>query len=274
MPRTALVWLGGVLGVGVIGGLDYFSGVELRLFPMYYLPISLVAWYLGRRGALVTAALSTLTWVLSNYLADLTFSSSSLWVMNTAMQATSFSVVGLLIARIHESLEHERVLSRTDSLTQLLNTRAFYEEGARLLALCRRNGRPITMAFLDLDNFKTVNDRHGHEAGDRLLHGVATVLRTSLRPSDLAARVGGDEFAVLLPEAGADTAHTALERLRHALATTFVPTGGIVSASIGAASFAQPPATVEEMLREADARMYRAKAAGKNRLLLEAAVTG
>ena len=165
----------------------------------------------------------------------------------------------------------EQGLSRTDPLTSLLNSRAFYEEGDRLLALCRRKGRPITMAYLDLDNFKAVNDERGHQAGDDLLRRVAALLQASIRPSDLAARLGGDEFAVLLPEVGAPDAAVMLERLRSLLADTLGANQPSVSSSIGGVTFVTAPGSVEEMVHQADSRMYLAKTTGKNRVQLEIA---
>ena len=145
------------------------------------------------------------------------------------------------------------------------------EEGDRLLALCRRKGRPITMAYLDLDNFKAVNDERGHQAGDDLLRRVAALLQASIRPSDLAARLGGDEFAVLLPEVGAPDAAVMLERLRSLLADTLGANQPSVSSSIGGVTFVTAPGSVEEMVHQADSRMYLAKTTGKNRVQLEIA---
>ncbi len=263
------VWLASVLWVAVIAAVDYFSGSELRVFPLYYAPISLAAWSIGRSAALTVAALCAVAWVGSNFLAGLRFSNPVIWVVNTLMQGASFAITGLLIATLRASLVREKGLSRTDPLTSLLNGRAFYEEGDRLLALCRRKGRPISMAYIDLDNFKTVNDRQGHQAGDDLLCRVAALLRASVRPSDVSARLGGDEFAVLLPEVGADDAAVILERLRSVLAGALGSDQTTVSASIGGVAFVTAPGSVEEMVHRADARMYMAKAAGKNRVQLE-----
>ena len=268
------VWIAAVLGVVVIGGVDYFSGTELRVFPLYYAPISLVAWYIGRSGALTVAALCAVSWLGSNFLAGLQYSSAAIWVANTLVQGSSFAIVGLLIATLRAALMREQGLSRTDPLTSLLNRRAFYEEGDRLLALCRRKGRPITMAYIDLDNFKTVNDEQGHQAGDDLLRRVAALLRASIRPSDISARLGGDEFAVLLPEVGADDAAVMLERLRSLLADTLGSNQPPLSGSIGGVTFVTAPDSVEEMVHQADSRMYVAKTTGKNRVQLEIAGHG
>ena len=258
-----------MLGIAVIGGVDFYSGTELRVFPLYYAPISFIAWYRGGREAFIAAVLCSLSWFGSNLLAGLTFSSDSMWIANTLMQGTSFATVGILIASLRAALIRERGLSRTDPLTSLLNSRAFYEEAARLLALCQRKGRPVTVAYLDLDGFKEINDQLGHQAGDGLLKSLAHVLRASSRPSDLVARLGGDEFVFLFPEVGPQDAAVALERLRAALADTLGFRPGHVTGSIGGVTFLSICEDVEAMVRRADARMYAAKEAGKNRVLLE-----
>lgn len=129
---------------------------------------------------------------------------------------------------------------------------------------------PIS-AYLDLDGFKAVNDRLGHEAGDDVLCRVADALRLSTRPSDLCARLGGDEFVVLLAEADAGEAVVAVERVRLRVSERLAPGPLPVSCSIGIVAFKTAPATVEEMIPAADARMYLAKAAGKGWVHLEVA---
>ena len=267
--HPAFIWIAGVLGVLAIGVLDYLSGSELRVFPLYYIPISLVAWFQGRTSAVIVAALSAMSWFASNYLAGLQFSHPSLWVANSFVQAVSFVVVGLLIATLRAALARERGLNRLDPLTSLMNTRAFYEEADRLLALCRRKERPVTIAYLDLDNFKDVNDSLGHQAGDEVLRKVGSLLRASLRPSDLTTRLGGDEFAILLPETGEMQAGATLERLHSLLANRFASAASGVTSSIGAVTFMTLPANVEEMVHQADIRMYAAKNKGRNRIHLD-----
>jgi len=257
--------------IGLIGWFDFFSGTELRVFPLYYAPISLLAWNAGRAGALVAAATSSLAWLAFNLAAGMSFSSPFIWFANTIVLAASFTVVGLLISSLKQALLRERALSRTDPLTSLMNTRAFYEDGTRVLALCQRKQHPLTLAYLDLDNFKGVNDTLGHEAGDTLLRSVAEVLKASTRPSDLCARLGGDEFIVLLAETDPAEARTALERLRLLLASRLEAVSVPVTCSIGAIAFEQAPGSMEAVVRAADALMYEAKSGGKNRLHLKVA---
>lgn len=267
-PSRTAVWLVAALGIVVIGGIDYYTGVELRVFPLYYAPISLIAWHMGTWSALLAAALCAVSWLGFNVLAVPSMSSAGIWVANTLVQGASFATIGYLIATLKAGVMRERGLSRTDSLTSLLNRRAFYEDAESMLSLCRRKGRPVTLAYIDLDNFKTVNDTFGHQAGDDVLTRVGAVLRASIRPSDLCARLGGDEFAVLLAEANADEAAAALERLRVLLHADVDAHTGPIAGTIGAVTFLAIPRDIEEMVRAADSCMYVAKADGKNRLRL------
>ncbi len=265
VTRSGLV-LGGILLIAVA---DFGSGIEVRTFPLYYAPISFAAWYFGRSGAVGAASLCALAWFQSNQLAGLQFSHPAIWIANTIVQGASFAIVGLLVASLKLALTRERALSRTDPLCRLLNSRAFYEDSDRLLALCRRSKRPVTLAYLDLDNFKAVNDAFGHKVGDDLLRAAAEILQSSARSSDLVARLGGDEFAMLMPELGPNEAQQALERLRAALGRLSPELSRDITASIGAVTFLTAPDDVETMVQMADSAMYSAKDDGKNRVHLQ-----
>jgi diguanylate cyclase (GGDEF)-like protein len=260
--RGAAVWPTAFFAIALIGTFDYMTGTEVRTFPLYYVPISLLAWHHGRTGAMLAAAACAAAWLASNFLAGLQYSAVDIWVINTVVQAASFATIGILIAVLRESIARERALNRIDPLTLLLNSRAFYDDAQRLLSLCRRNGYAITVAYVDLDNFKDVNDQLGHRAGDELLRSVGGVFRQNVRPSDLVARLGGDEFAILLPHTDASGVSPMLERVRLALRTTFEAAPVPVTASIGAVTFVTTPKDVEQMVHDADACMYSAKKQG------------
>jgi diguanylate cyclase (GGDEF)-like protein len=160
-------------------------------------------------------------------------------------------------------------VSRTDPLCKtLLNTRAFFEDAERMLALCRRAGRPVTLAYIDLDHFKAINDAEGHLAGDVLLRAVGARLRGSMRVSDLTGRLGGDEFAVLLPDLGPDQARHALDRLRILLQQPVADVRSTMTITIGAVTFLSAPDDVETAVQLADAAMYDAKREGRDRINL------
>jgi diguanylate cyclase (GGDEF)-like protein len=168
-----------------------------------------------------------------------------------------------------EAMHHEMALqARTDSLTGLLNRRAFLEEMERHAARQGRNNEPATLMFVDLDNFKPVNDRLGHDAGDDVLRQTATLLRKTFRPTDLVARLGGDEFAIWLNGADHMTAAERAEYLRDTvpreLADITGPDLPRVGVSIGiACRDATDAEPLDSLMRRADRAMYEVKRGGR-----------
>jgi len=263
---TLVVWIVTLAGIALVGVLDYATGFEYRVYPVYYLPLGFAAWHLGRRGTIAAATLCDLSWLLTNYDAGLHYSAASVWVFNVITQGGSFVFVGLLIVSVRRALRREATLGRVDALTSLLNRRAFYEEAQRIFARGQRHGDPVTLAYIDLDDFKTINDTEGHERGDALLRYTADTIRASVRLGDVSARLGGDEFVILLPETHAAGARAVVDRVRAALSVPRAGASRPIATSIGIVSCAAPPEDVETLVREADATMYEAKAAGKNQV--------
>lgn len=262
------VALGCTLAVFFIAVVDYATGIEARVFPLYYLPISLGSLRVSRSAGLRLAALSTALWVLAMWWGGSPWT-ADVFIFNTVMQTLSFGLIAVLVANLANRFEREHDLSRTDILTSLPNSRAFHELAEVLVAGAHRYGRPFTIAYLDLDNFKQVNDKQGHAKGDLVLQRVAAVLRRATRASDVAARLGGDEFVLLMPDTGPGAARTVLQRVRDLIAREMKSSEWPVTASIGAISFLEAPTAVEEAIQAADSLMYRVKQAGKNQLLLE-----
>jgi diguanylate cyclase (GGDEF)-like protein len=187
---------------------------------------------------------------------------------DTLLNVAMFVFVVFILAEVKALYERERDLSHTDALTGLLNRRAFMEGLDRERARHRRFPRPLTLVYLDLDNFKNINDTHGHAAGDELLRAVAQALSASVRDVDSAGRLGGDEFAILMPETDGDSAKlavTKVEKSLQAMAAHRWP----VTFSIGAMTFVAVPDSAEEMVRLADALMYEVKQSGKNRIAFQ-----
>lgn len=270
LGRVAVV----LVSTAAMGVVDYVTGTEVRVLPLYFAPVAFAAWYFGRLGGLAASGLGALAWLVANAAGGQTYSLPVIWYVNTGVQFVAFGVVAMLIAELRRSEAYQASLARVDPLTGLLNRRALYEIGARVTSRCRRVGTPVAVAYVDLDHFKAVNDSAGHEAGDRLLKEVADRLLSAVRPTDLVARLGGDEFVLLLPELKPDDAATALERVRTAVTAVLAPSGAPITASIGAAGFANPPDHLEGMIARADEVLYRAKGDGRNRARFEMADPG
>jgi len=160
-------------------------------------------------------------------------------------------------------------LARTDELTGLNNRRAFTELCGRALEQARRYARPLALVMLDIDHFKDVNDTYGHAAGDRVLQALAEAIRRTARDPDIAGRLGGEEFAVMLPETGGAEATTLAERLRHVVAALRVPHEGATisfTCSFGVAARMDDVTVLDTLLSRADAALYRAKRQGRDRI--------
>ncbi len=172
------------------------------------------------------------------------------------------------LARIVMTELELRLVATTDGLTGALSRRAFHDEAERALALARRHQHETSCILFDLDHFKAVNDRHGHASGDAVLSGSARLCRAMLRMADRLGRLGGEEFAVLLPHTGREGAMILAERLRQAIAgQSFEARDGRfgVTASFGVATLGPGPGDVATMLRRADEALYVAKSAGRDR---------
>jgi diguanylate cyclase (GGDEF)-like protein len=185
----------------------------------------------------------------------------------------------LLLARARTLLDFKAYLdtceeqASTDHLTGLANRRRFERQLEREVARTARHGRPFTLITLDIDHFKRVNDTHGHEAGDDAIKCIARVLQEGTRGIDLAARIGGEEFAVILTETTLAGAIDVAERLRLAIKTVEVPGVGQIAASFGVAECPSQAETGRELLARADAALYEAKREGRDRVAQASEVT-
>jgi len=239
-------------------------GHDFVVTVLYVLPVGLAAWAAGQRAGFFLAAFAAGVEALVTWLAVRGALAPAHLAAAILLELLVFLGAAHLLALLAEYLERERETSRTDLVSSIGNGRAFREVALRELERARRAGAPLSLVYLDLDDFKAVNDRHGHAAGDALLHGVGRALREGVRAVDFAARIGGDEFALLLPEAGPEAARQAVERLRSSIAEAARASGRDATLSVGVVTFQTPPASVEEMLASADDAMYAAKRGGKN----------
>jgi diguanylate cyclase (GGDEF)-like protein len=171
-----------------------------------------------------------------------------------------------LVARLHAAVLREHLLARTDPLTGAANGRTFYETVQMECERARRASRHISLAYFDVDDFKLLNDRYGHATGDAALLQIVKTIHMHLRSSDVLARIGGDEFALLMPETAADGAVTLLTRLHGALVHEMTKNGWPVSLSVGAITLRRMVEDVDRLIQRVDSLMYRAKQKGKGRL--------
>ncbi len=260
-----------IAGLALVAIIDYMTGIEIRIYPLYFMPLMLAAWRLPRNITITYALSAAVIWALVMYISGREYSTGIFWLINFITQGSAFLLVSILVNKLHAVIEKERILSRTDLLTGLPNRRHFFEKSRHVVAQCRRSMRPVTLGYIDLDNFKRANDMLGHEHGDELLQTVADTFRHCLRSGDICARMGGDEFVVLLPETDVEHAGPILERIREELADNKEFSRSGVTASIGAITYISAPQVVDDMIAGADEMMYRVKGGSKNRVHIEIA---
>ncbi len=184
------------------------------------------------------------------------------------LAAMMAEMIGTAIStsRLIEQMSH---LAETDGLTQLYNHRHFQQELDRAMAAARRYRTPLSLAMIDIDQFKEFNDAHGHQAGDHILQEIARVIRMALREQvDIPARYGGEEFTVIMPNTDLEGARVASERIRESIERTRIPLGSepaSVTVSVGVAQYADDQSK-GQLIDLADMALYRAKRAGRNRV--------
>ena len=252
----------------IVGALDYFTGADIQILSLYLVPLGYAGWNFGRIGSITIALLGTIVWLVIFYLSGAHYQHGFM-VINFLTQGTAFLTFTILTDKLAALLQKSIYISRTDFLTGLNNRQSFTEQASTLLSLCKRHARPVALAYIDLDNFKNVNDMMGHDRGDNLLKIFGKLISESLRASDIPARLGGDEFVILLPETNSENATLLLENILKKLeqTTEFQKYG--LSASIGVAVDETASYDIQTLLTLADRNMYTVKKNGKNQVKTE-----
>jgi diguanylate cyclase (GGDEF)-like protein len=247
-----------------LGLIDYWTGFDLAFSFFYIVPVTISSWGIGRKTGLFFSFVSAAIWFLSNWYAGEPFPFALLAIWNTAIRFGFFVVISILLNNLRDALKLEKDLARTDSLTGVLNRRAFYELASRKIVLGQRVRRPFSVIYIDLDNFKLVNDQMGHSKGDEVLKTVAGAIRFQIRVNDLIARVGGDEFVIWLTDADADSAKRITSRLQKVLLDEMQSQHLGVTFSIGVLTFLQVPESIDKIIGLTDDLMYNIKGTGKD----------
>jgi diguanylate cyclase (GGDEF)-like protein len=259
-PKTA-----GWVAFGLVVALataDASLGFEPSLLALYPVPLALATWAGVPRLAYALAAVAVTLPMPFSLLEGQPIGWALLWGVSSNL--VLLGIIAILFSSLKRRLSDEAAFVATDTLTGLPTRGSFMRQLDAELARAGRYGRAFTLAYIDLDNFKSVNDLEGHDTGDELLRRVADALRRSTRQTDILGRLGGDEFAAVLPEIAGGATGSVLDNLRKQLTRAMDKGGWPVTFSIGAVTFEAPVDTSREALQVADVAMYAVKRAGKD----------
>ncbi len=253
-----------LLLVLALGNIDWATGYELSFAIFYLVPIALTAWFVGQESMCFIALTSTIVWLWADLISGHSYSNPLIPSWNASMRLLIFLVIGFSFVKIKSLWQSEKDLARTDYLTGVHNSRYFYELIDMELGRARRFKRPLALAYLDIDDFKKVNDTLSHQEGDRILAQVARTLHKHVRSTDVVARIGGDEFVILFSETSAEQVRVPVERMLEQLKALAQQGGSGISFSIGVVNVQDIPNSAAPIIRKADQLMYAAKEQGKN----------
>ncbi|MEJ2727742.1 MAG: diguanylate cyclase [Deltaproteobacteria bacterium] len=226
-----------LLAAVFIGVIRLLTGPEFALSLFYILPITLATWYVGRWSGVTVSLASAISWLIADLNMLPSFSSPLIPYLNETFRLTVFLIITFIIAKLKMELNK-----------------------------ARRYQNPLSVLYVDIDNFKQINDRLGHHTGDTLLRAAAKMIKSNIRAIDIIGRFGGDEFVILLAQTGAESVAPVARKLKEKLFNLMQENNWPVTFSIGAATFENPPDSVEQLVIAADRQMYNAKKNGKNRI--------
>jgi len=259
--RTILIF--GFFMVALLGVIDYFSGYEMSFAIFYLLPVMFIGWFSERRYAIAVSILSGVVWYIADILSGHLYSHPILPAWNAIMRLGFFLLIVFSLSEIKRLLVSEQTFARIDFLTGISNARHFMENAKKEIERSVRFSHPFTLAYVDIDNFKKVNDSLGHAEGDKLLQIVAQTIKDHIRSVDMVSRLGGDEFAILLLETNEKDANSTMVKIQTKLLEVVKQHNWPVSFSIGAVT-SHEKCNLDDLIKEADNLMYIVKDRGKN----------
>ncbi|XOB62461.1 GGDEF domain-containing protein [Campylobacterota bacterium DY0563] len=250
----------------ILGVMQFLFRETVTIAPLYIFPILFSSWYGSKITGILSAFLSTLVFVVIETTYNRVLPTFNELLLLSAPYLTAYLLLAILIINFRDVHRIEVYAADTDNLTGLHSARSFYVELANELLRSKRYNHVFSLAYLDVDNFKNINDSLGHIAGDKLLKEVANCLVSSLRATDVIARLGGDEYACLLHETNQQKAKSAFLKTVDLLNKRMVKNKWDVSFSIGVMTFENIPEDIKEAIDLADKLMYSVKNDNKDNI--------
>ncbi|HEY9673295.1 MAG TPA: GGDEF domain-containing protein [Waterburya sp.] len=252
--------------------LDLKIKLDISFSVFYSFPIVISSWFISKEIGFLMVILSACIELLVNSPRTSLGSLSLSVYWNFTVQIFWYLLISYLFYQLRSSLDREQELARIDDKTGVANKRLFLELSRLEVKKANRYRHPLTVVYMDIDDFEKINRELSYGIGDKILQVAAETMRANLRETDIIARIGGDEFIILLPGNGYESAQTVIYRVQKELLIIMQNNDWPVTFSIGAVTFINPPKSVEEMIQCADRLMYLVKNNGKNQLKHKASV--
>lgn len=252
-PKSTTLAVGIIL-IGIFSLLQLRTGGTFSIEPLYLLPIGAIAWVWNRSLGLAMAGIAGVVGVLT--------ATTTVW--DAFMRALSLGIFAWVLPSVKREWIAREQESQIDFLTRTANKQSFMDSASQEIQRALRYQHPFTVAYLDVDNFKFINSRFGHNAGDSLLRAVGQTVRGKIRATDLVARMGEDEFALLLPETQSEAAQIVVSRIQKFLLDAMEKNEWPVTFSVGVMTFLQAPASAQELLEKVISLTAAVKQSGKN----------
>lgn len=261
--KSSLVFIGFLLIV-VTGVVDFLSGYEYSFSVFYVLPIALITWSTNKKIGSIACMFSAIVWLGAEVFSGKTYHHEFVPVWNTLIRFSLFLLIAILLSTLRVLLEQERTYAYTDFLTSVVNSRYFYQLIEVEFNRSSRSQEPLTLAYIDIDNFKKVNDNFGHAVGDELLKAFVETIKLHIRKTDVVARLGGDEFAILFPNTDQEGIKVVILKIQETVKKLLEEKQFPITFSMGVVTFATLPSQSDELIKVADNLMYTVKSEGKN----------
>jgi diguanylate cyclase (GGDEF)-like protein len=248
----------------LLGLIDYLTGPEILFSIFYLIPIFLAAWFAGLIWSVLVSLFCSIIWFMADSLAGHIYSHAAISQWATYMHLGYFLIVSYLVSTVRKMSAEQKRIVHTDYLTDVANSRSFHQLVVAEFSKARRHNQPLTIVYIDIDDFKKINELFGFSIGDKVLKLVAQTIVKNIRSVDLAGRLGGDEFGLLLPELNYESAQIVMEKLKRSLLESMKESKWSITFSIGAITYAILPDNTDDMIINADHLMYTVKNSGKN----------
>ncbi|WP_019612789.1 GGDEF domain-containing protein [Psychromonas ossibalaenae] len=253
------IWQLSCFMILVLAIVQFGVGVSINIAPIYIFPLLFNSWYGNKKGGIFLAVFSAILLSIVEVVLSKNSLSISELIFFTTPYLIAYPLLVVLVTNFRTVHQVEITAADTDNLTGVHSVRSFYCELANEILRSKRYSHVFSLAYIDIDNFKKINDSLGHSEGDKLLIEVADCLRESLRATDVVARLGGDEYVCLLPETRQEEAKAAFVKVSDLLKEKMKKYQWAVSFSVGVVSFENVPDDIKEAIKIADKLMYSVK---------------